>query len=214
MIRAVAAVIVLSSLAGCGFGPTCPPNHFCIGTVDRTRACTPENCSGCCTETGSCLSGEADTACGAYGQLCSACPSGEQCSTRECVAVIDACPADAGVVTTAQLHSALLGARCGKSCHVLGGPASQYGSFAYDVTTQTLVRKSSHYAGEQRALKVVDPYKPRNSSLWLMLTADGGAGRDGPLGEKTGPREPADGTSLSSSELQLVKDWICSGTTP
>ncbi len=80
-----------------------------------------------------------------------------------------------------------------------------------EVSTKGLARKASRYADDFERLKIVDPGRLRSSSLWLMVTATGPNGRDGPRGEKTGPSEPSDGTTLSEVERQQIRDWICAG---
>jgi hypothetical protein len=49
-------------------------------------ACSAANCIGCCDSTGMCVSGNTTTSCGASGNLCKACSSGQACSSGVCKA--------------------------------------------------------------------------------------------------------------------------------
>jgi hypothetical protein len=48
--------------------------------------CSAVNCAGCCDSTGMCVSGATTTSCGAGGNLCKACSSGQSCSSGLCKA--------------------------------------------------------------------------------------------------------------------------------
>lgn len=64
----------------CGY-ETCPPGGPCFCT-DIVEDCLPEQCSGCCIETtcGSrCVWTPDDNACGAGGEWCQACGTGQTC---------------------------------------------------------------------------------------------------------------------------------------
>lgn len=50
-----------------------------------TQTCSIATCTGCCTATGECVDGTADTACGAAGLLCNVCSGGQVCTDKRCV---------------------------------------------------------------------------------------------------------------------------------
>lgn len=63
----------------CAVGQTCQPTGDggrCVGTP----TCGPDNCSGCCTDAGQCITGADATACGKGGAKCSACVPGQTCA--------------------------------------------------------------------------------------------------------------------------------------
>lgn len=53
-------------------------------------ACGPENCGGCCTDTGDCAGGLSKTTCGLRGARCRDCADGLACEEGACVAPSDA----------------------------------------------------------------------------------------------------------------------------
>src|SRR5262245_49514671 len=69
MRRAVAWAVLGLSLA------SCPP----------PATCDPTLCAGCCDSAGICRSGLALTQCGAKGERCAVCKSGESCQSGACV---------------------------------------------------------------------------------------------------------------------------------
>lgn len=217
-------VVMASQLAGCTLScGMCRSHGYCdtwFGLCQRCPdppeviPCEQTVCAGCCDAEEQCRRGDEALACGAGGGQCLACAMGQDCTAHRCVELVDHCPPDAGLATTARLHAELLGPRCGTPCHFLGGPASQYGVLTNPVSTQSWVRKKSWFANERGALKVVDPESPINSSLWLKVSSTTSSGRPGPEGESTGAREPADGSQLTTAEVQLIKAWICGGAVP
>lgn len=77
------AVLFVSGAASCG----------------EPQSCSPQNCrTGCCTETGVCVAGGEDAACGSAGNACVNCAALTQvCGAQECVSLsLDAGSGDAG----------------------------------------------------------------------------------------------------------------------
>lgn len=62
------------------------------GTPIDLPECGPDNCSGCCDGT-ICMDGNLREACGAGGEACSTCDSGERCSRNACVEAVAPCNA-------------------------------------------------------------------------------------------------------------------------
>lgn len=62
-------------------GQSCAPQGFCYSGPH----CGPENCAGCCTATGNCVSGATGGACGQFGKLCDNCNAkGQTCISQVC----------------------------------------------------------------------------------------------------------------------------------
>ncbi|MCU0696613.1 MAG: hypothetical protein MUC96_08800, partial [Myxococcaceae bacterium] len=59
--------------------------------MDASVACNAESCpTGCCDGT-TCVTGTEATACGARGQACTRCPSGESCVSGTCSGCAQSC---------------------------------------------------------------------------------------------------------------------------
>ncbi len=67
---AFAAAAVVSALVACG---------------TPKKECSAANCGGCCDSSGVCQQGETSLACGASGNTCDVCATGEQCVAAVCV---------------------------------------------------------------------------------------------------------------------------------
>lgn len=67
---AFAAAAVVSALVACG---------------TPKKECSAANCGGCCDASGVCQQGETSLACGASGNTCDVCATGEQCVAAVCV---------------------------------------------------------------------------------------------------------------------------------
>ncbi len=62
-------------------GQSCAPQGFCYSGTH----CGPDNCAGCCTATGQCISGASSFQCGQFGQLCDNClAKGQSCVAQTC----------------------------------------------------------------------------------------------------------------------------------
>ena len=71
------------------------------------------------------------------------------------------------------------------------------------------VGKVSVFAGAEKMLKVVDPSKLENSSMWVKIL-----GKPKSTGGKNvGSQMPQTGT-LTTVQKQTLKDWICTGAKP
>lgn len=57
----------------------------CEGSPVEAGPCGPETCSGCCDESGQCISGYDDSVCGRNGAACAACSASTRCSVGACV---------------------------------------------------------------------------------------------------------------------------------
>lgn len=65
-------LVGLVTLAGCGVA------------VQAGGACQPANCSGCCSDSGQCVTGVEPSACGLQGQQCERCAAGLSCNSGQC----------------------------------------------------------------------------------------------------------------------------------
>jgi Divergent InlB B-repeat domain len=69
-------------------------------STPSNAACSPQNCSGCCSSTGQCEVGTSTSACGESGATCSICTGTQACTNALCVPagpIFDAGPTnDAG----------------------------------------------------------------------------------------------------------------------
>lgn len=65
-------LVGLVTLSGCGVA------------VQAGGACQPANCSGCCTDSGQCVTGVEPSACGLQGQQCERCAAGLSCNSGQC----------------------------------------------------------------------------------------------------------------------------------
>lgn len=75
-----------------------------IGTFScgaPSRSCGPENCQGCCDAAGMCQVEKSVLACGAGGQMCSACAQGSQCQASGVCTLINQPLPDAGSIPDA-----------------------------------------------------------------------------------------------------------------
>lgn len=52
--------------------------------IGRCSPCSPENCTGCCSAFGSCLSGNETTDCGKGGATCTKCAGTMTCKDKVC----------------------------------------------------------------------------------------------------------------------------------
>lgn len=121
------------------------------------------------------------------------------------------CDSSPQAVSLATDVQPLLTAKCALSgCHD-ATYAGSYGDFTTANKSASMVNKKSLYAGTAATLKVVDPNALKNSTLWLKVLGGQPAGRSGPNGENVYDRMPLDADALSSTEQQLLKDWICTG---
>jgi hypothetical protein len=88
----------------------------------------------------------------------------------------------------------------------------QYGDYtSATATAAATVNVKSLYAGTAGTLKVVEPGNLANSALWLKVLGGTAKARTGPKGENVFGAMPNDGTTLSPTQKQALKDWICSG---
>ena len=133
--------------------------------------------------------------------LISACGGGERTDPE---LTCDANLAPASLTADVQ---PILTAQCTSGCHLTGDSYADYTSAAQAKET---VGKTSLFAGQSAALKVVDPTNLANSSMWLKLLGGQLKGRSGPKGENVGAAMPQ-GSMLSTAELTTIKRWICSG---
>ena len=83
--------------ANCGTGGAlcqqCGKEQICQSGVCGTPSCSPTNCpTGCCDDTGKCVTGTAMTACGTGGTSCSKCETGQICQSNKCTCTTAACP--------------------------------------------------------------------------------------------------------------------------
>jgi hypothetical protein len=112
----------------------------------------------------------------------------------------------AGTATLTEVH-AVFTAKC-VSCHIAG---YTYGDYTTEAKSGEVVNKKSLYAGMPGTLKVVEPGKLENSSLWLKILGGATKARTGPKGENVFGAMPNDGTTLDAAQQKTIKDWICSG---
>ena len=86
MIRALAVVAAVLIASGCGAAGTC----------------NASNCSGCCTDRGTCVAGTSATECGGGGEACSSCSAKSECAEKacrvKCVCAEGCCGADGGCI--------------------------------------------------------------------------------------------------------------------
>jgi hypothetical protein len=78
-----------NACVACTGGQTCSAAGACTssggGGTDGGTTCSPSNCTGCCQDN-KCVSGALVSACGKQGQVCTACPGGQECSQGVCQA--------------------------------------------------------------------------------------------------------------------------------
>jgi hypothetical protein len=120
------------------------------------------------------------------------------------------CPSTPTAITTTQIQ-ALFSAEC-TECHKANCGSASCGSL--DLSTvaksQAAVGKASRYAGST-GLKIVDTGSLANSTLWLKLLGGKQAGCTAPGVQTIGDSMPRAGETLSTEQLNQVKNWICSG---
>lgn len=110
--------------------------------------------------------------------------------------------------TLATNVQAVFDANC-KSCHEAAYP---YGDFTTAEKTLAATNKKSLYASKNATMMVADQNKNlANSSLWLKVIGGVQAGRSGPNGENVSGKMPEGNATITASEKQLLKDWICTG---
>jgi hypothetical protein len=75
-----------TDVAFCGVGgatcKVCKTGEVCTGTgacQNRTQACSPNTCTGCCDDQGRCVAGQLASACGESGVSCTVCLATQQC---------------------------------------------------------------------------------------------------------------------------------------
>jgi hypothetical protein len=121
------------------------------------------------------------------------------------------CDANVASVLTSKVHAEVFTAKdtcTGVGCHGLGNTTTV--SMIDSAATQGVVGMKSAYSGTDATLKVVDPGKLANSSLWLKVLG-GSPAKKGPKGESVGGPMPEGKQELNATQLKLIKDWICSG---
>ena len=97
------------------------------------------------------------------------------------------------------------------TCHLstsVDGSAS-YGLYDTQANAFLQVGKVSLYAGVEKTLKVVDPNKPGNSTMWLKVIGHAKS----PTGKNVGASMPNGSAQISAALKTTLKDWICSGAT-
>jgi hypothetical protein len=95
------------------------------------------------------------------------------------------------------------------TCHLttsVDGSAS-YGLYDTQAHAFEQVGKVSLYAGTPKTLKVVDPNKPGNSTMWLKVIGHSKS----PDGKNVGASMPNGSAQISAALKKTLKDWICSG---
>lgn len=65
-------------------GFVCGVAISCGAPVDPKPPCGPENCEGCCSDTGDCLAGTATFECGTGGTVCQVCAANQTCRAGSC----------------------------------------------------------------------------------------------------------------------------------
>ena len=106
----------------CAAGQVCRAQPGGGGVCEGTPACGPQNCGGCCTPEGQCVTGSDTNACGRQGQACQACPAGQTCGPNRTCQPLPTCgPANcAGCCVGNNCVIATTPAACGR-----GGVACQ-----------------------------------------------------------------------------------------
>lgn len=69
-----------AACTSCASGQACAAQPGGGGVCTGDNTCGPTTCSGCCTATGTCVTGRDTTSCGRGGQLCAPCDAGESCA--------------------------------------------------------------------------------------------------------------------------------------
>ncbi len=85
--------------------------------------------------------------------------------------------------------------------------SSSYGLYDTEANAYLQVNKVSLYAGTEKALKVVDPKHPENSTMWLKVIGH----PKSPGGKNVGAAMPNGTAQISAALKKTLKDWICSG---
>jgi hypothetical protein len=117
-------------------------------------------------------------------------------------------------VKTGDLWTNVINPKCVSTCHTATGSASSYGNYSTAAQFQTVnVGVRSLYAGAKQTLKKVDPNNLQNSSVWLKVIGGSTAipNKKGPQCEVVGNQMPDGLPALSQSELDQIKNWICTG---
>lgn len=118
------------------------------------------------------------------------------------------CDASPPATTFAKVYSDVFTPSC-LSCHKMGiGDGSDsYGRYETQALAYEGVGKTSLYAGSEKTLKIVDPGKLDNSSMFMKCLAKAKS----PAGKNLGGAMPLGAAALTAAQKQTLKDWICSG---
>jgi hypothetical protein len=117
-------------------------------------------------------------------------------------------------VKTGALWTNVINPKCVSTCHKPGGTAISYGDYSDAGVFQTAnVGVKSLYAGSKQTLKKVDPNNLQNSAVWLKVIGGSSVtpNKKGPQCEVVGNQMPDGLPALSTTELDQIKNWICTG---
>ncbi len=80
----LAAALLTLLLAACGATPDQTPSDAGAGHASSAPSCGPDNCEGCCSDSGECLDGSFADSCGQGGVSCAVCLPEQACANRSC----------------------------------------------------------------------------------------------------------------------------------
>ncbi len=119
------------------------------------------------------------------------------------------CDASPPATTFAKVYSDVFTPSCLGTCHKTSSTdgSKDYGNYETETKAFEVVNKVSLYAGAEKTLKVVEPNKLDNSSLFMKCLAKAKT----PGGKNLGGAMPLSAAALTAAQKQTLKDWICSG---
>ena len=152
-----------SQCANCASqGQSCAPQGFCYSG----NHCGPDNCAGCCTATGQCVTGATGVACGQYGKLCDNCLSkGQSCVAQVCSSG-STCPAAySGCSPSANTLPPVPAKACPSADIALVAQGCSGGGPGCGIAFETLLKKNPscyncmlQFGGEDAYTRCLAPY--------------------------------------------------------
>ena len=144
----------------------CAPQGFCYSGSH----CGPDNCAGCCTATGQCITGATGFACGQFGKLCDNCVAkGQSCVAQVCSSGAT-CPASfSGCSPAANTPPPVSAKACPSADIALVAGACSGGSPGCGAAFEQLLKKNPgcyncmlQFGGEDAYTRCLTPYLSPN----------------------------------------------------
>lgn len=172
------------------------------GTAGPTVECTPSNCTGCCSDTGDCLAGDAVDACGGQGAACTSCAANQFCGGGACQQFADG-DYDASfpekAVTTINPDAGIFGFDGGTVVETQDDGGIQQVSYLSQLKPIFDAKCSAchNWTWANLVPAEVTPGDPASSNVYTR-TSSGDMPRGG-------------ATPLTSTQQRLLRDWILNG---